>query len=204
MKGFFITVEGMDGCGKTTQINKMVQYLRRQGRYVVTTREPGGTSLGEKIRQILLDVDNKNMSAEAELMLYAASRAQLVSSLVLPAVSEGKIVICDRFVDSSIAYQGFGRNLGMDVVEKVNSYALQGCKPDLTIFFDVSPQEVLYRKIRSDKEDRIESETIEFHERVYQGYQQLARQDKERIKIIDARRSVEEIFIEVRACLDLI
>lgn len=203
MKGFFITVEGMDGCGKTTQINNMVEYLKQQGFDVVTTREPGGTRVGEKIREVLLDPGNKGMNIVTELMLYAAARAELVESLIKPAVEQGKVVLCDRFVDSSIAYQGFGRNLGIKAVEEVNSHAMQGCKPDLTLFFDISPQEVIIRKTRSEQGDRIESEAIEFHNRVYEGYLKIAERDKERVKKINARKSVEEVSDEVKKCLDL-
>lgn len=200
--GVFITVEGMDGCGKTTQIDNIVQYLRQQGREVLVTREPGGTKVGEKIRDILLDVDNKGMNSVTEIMLYAASRAELVSNLIMPALKEGKVVLCDRFVDSSIAYQGFGRDLGLEMVEEINRYALQGCKPNLTFFFDISPDEVMARKTRSEKEDRIESEAMEFHRRVYQGYLQAMKRDRQRVKIIDARKSAKEVFGEVIVYLD--
>ena len=202
MKGYFITVEGMDGCGKTTQISRMIEYIKQKGWEIVTTREPGGTKTGEKIRDILLDKDNTGMNQVTELLLYAASRAELVSKLVVPSVKEGKVVLCDRFVDSSIAYQGCGRNLGVQITEDVNSYALQGCKPDLTIFFDISPAELLGRKIRSAHQDRIESEDMEFHDQVYKGYLDLARKNSDRIKVVNARKSVREISNEVKTLLD--
>lgn len=202
MKGLFITVEGMDGCGKTTQLSNIVNYLKERGKEVITTREPGGTDLGEQIRTVLLDIGNKNMNSVAELMLYAAARAQLVEKLIKPALEEGKIVICDRFVDSSIVYQGYGRNLGVKMVEEINMFALQGCNPDLTLFFDISPDEVMGRKIGTEKEDRMEAEAMEFHNRVYSGYIELAERNKERIKIINARKTIEEVFSEVKNLLD--
>lgn len=202
MKGYFITVEGLDGCGKTTQLNNIADYFEQKGRKVILTREPGGTKLGEKIREILLDVDNTGMNSVAELMLYAAARAQIVSELIVPAVEQGKIVICDRFIDSSIAYQGYGRKLGAEIVEGINSYALQGCKPDITFLFDISPEEIARRKTLKEKLDRVESEKIDFHNRVYEGYLALAEANRERIIVIDARKSIEEIFKEVKCHID--
>lgn len=204
MKGIFITVEGMDGCGKTTQIENMVQYFQQQGKAVTVAREPGATKLGEQIRELLLDIKNNGMNPAAELMLYAAARAELVSKVILPAVNDGRVVICDRFVDSSIAYQGFGRNLGVEMVEQINYYALQGCKPDMTILFDISPQEVSDRKDKLGKKDRIEAEAIEFHHRVYEGYLEMAEKNKDRIKLIDARKTIEEVFNEVKIHLDFL
>ncbi|MGE5472884.1 MAG: dTMP kinase [Ignavibacteriales bacterium] len=202
MKGYFITVEGLDGCGKTTQLNNIADYFEQKGRKVILTREPGGTKLGEKIREILLDVDNTGMNSVAELMLYAAARAQIVSELIVPAVEQGKIVICDRFIDSSIAYQGYGRKLGAEIVEGINSYALQGYKPDITFFFDISPEEIAKRKTLKEKLDRVESEKIDFHNRVYEGYLALAEANRERIIVIDARKSIEEIFEGVKCHID--
>lgn len=202
MKGYFITVEGLDGCGKTTQLNNIADYFEQKGRKVILTREPGGTKLGEKIREILLDVDNTGMNSVAELMLYAAARAQIVSELIVPAVEQGKIVICDRFIDSSIAYQGYGRKLGVEIVEGINSYALQGYKPDITFFFDISPEEIAKRKTLKEKLDRVESEKIDFHNRVYEGYLALAEANSERIIVIDARKSIEEIFEGVKCHID--
>ncbi len=208
MRGLFITVEGMDGCGKTTQLNNIVQYLEDKGYNVISTREPGGTVPGEKIRELLLDTENKDMNSTSELLLYAAARAQLVSSVIVPALKEGKIVVCDRFVDSSIAYQGFGRGLGVEAVEEVNRWAVQGCIPDLTLFFDISPQEISFRKTKDEKGDRIETEAVEFHNRVYEGYLYKAGKDRDRIKVIDARKTVEEVFKEtafhLQAALELL
>lgn len=204
MKGYFITVEGLDGSGKTTQLNNIASYFEQNGREVILTREPGGTKLGEKIRKILLDVDNTGMNSVAELMLYAAARAQIVSELIIPSVKQGKIVICDRFVDSSIAYQGYGRKLGSDIVKGINAYALQDCKPDITFFFDISPLEIAKRKTMKEKLDRLESEKIDFHNRVYEGYLALAEADRERISVIDARKSIEKIFEEVKKHLNVL
>jgi len=204
LKGYFITVEGLDGSGKTTQLNNIASYFEQNGREVILTREPGGTKLGEKIRKILLDVDNTGMNSVAELMLYAAARAQIVSELIIPSVKQGKIVICDRFVDSSIAYQGYGRKLGSDIVKGINAYALQDCKPDITFFFDISPLEIAKRKTMKEKLDRLESEKIDFHNRVYEGYLALAEADRERISVIDARKSIEKIFEEVKKHLNVL
>lgn len=204
MKGFFITLEGIDGCGKTTQMGKIVEYIKNNGFDVVTAREPGGTELSEKIREVLLDIKNKGMNPVTELLLYAAARAELVSSVILPAVNKGKIVVCDRFVDSSIAYQGFGRDLGIKMVENINQYALQGCKPDITFFFDISPEEVLDRKNEIEQGDRIELEAIEFHNKVYRGYLEIANREKDRIKIINSRKPIDEVFKEVKVYLDVL
>ncbi|MGE5329361.1 MAG: dTMP kinase [Deltaproteobacteria bacterium] len=201
MKGYFITAEGLDGCGKTTQLSNIASYFEQNGREVILTREPGGTKLGEKIRELLLDVDNMGMNSVAELMLYAAARAQIVSELIVPAVNQGKIVICDRFLDSSIAYQAYGRRLGVETVEGINAYALQGCKPDITFFFDISPQEIAKRKTRKEKLDRVELENIDFHERVYNGYLELAKAQRERIVVIDSRRGIGEVFEDVKSYL---
>lgn len=149
MKGLFITFEGPDGSGKTTQINMLKGYLENKGFEVVLTREPGGTELGEDIRRILLDLKHKDMDEKAEMLLYAAARAQHVSKLIKPALLQGKIVLCDRFVDSSYAYQGVGRGLGIKLVEQVNEIALSGVYPDLTIFLNIEPKMGLARSAHS-------------------------------------------------------
>ncbi|MDN5276038.1 MAG: dTMP kinase [Clostridiales bacterium] len=198
MAGIFITFEGPDGAGKTTQVKLLERHLRQKGYDVLVTREPGGTPVGEEIRKILLNRSYKDMDAVTEMYLYAASRAQHVRRVIKPALDEGKIVLCDRFVDSSIAYQGFGRGLGMDVVESVNRYALGGIVPDLTLFLNVQPNDALTRgRIRSKELDRLESEELEFHRRVYQGFLALQKKYPERIKEVDASRSVDEVFHQV-------
>jgi dTMP kinase len=198
MAGIFITFEGPDGAGKTTQVKLLERHLRQKGYDVLVTREPGGTPVGEEIRKILLNRSYKDMDAVTEMYLYAASRAQHVRRVIKPALDEGKIVLCDRFVDSSIAYQGFGRGLGMDVVEAVNRYALGGIVPDLTLFLNIRPEDALARgRIRSEELDRLESEELEFHWRVYQGFLALQKKYPERIKEVDASRSVDEVFHQV-------
>lgn len=202
-KGIFITFEGNDGSGKTTQIALLADYLRHRGLEVVTLREPGGTGIGEKIRDILLDKDNRGMSPVTEMLLYAASRAQLVSAVIKPELERNRAVICDRFVDSSLAYQGYGRGLGTENVWAVNSLALDGCLPDITFFMDLDADSSMSRRISKGGEtDRIESEDMDFHRRVYAGYLELARQYPGRIKRVNVSREPREIFEEIREYVD--
>lgn len=201
-KGLFITVEGTDGCGKTTQINLMKEYIKQKGYNVVLTREPGGTNIGEKIRTIILDPQNVEMKASTELLLYTAARAQLVSEVIKPAVGRGEIVICDRFIDSTYVYQGFGRGIDIEVINDVNRAALGGIMPDITFFFDISPEIALQRRVNTSGADRIEKEKMDFHRRVYSGYKKLASMYPDRIKSINSNRSIEEIAEDVRKCLD--
>lgn len=200
--GLFITTEGTDGSGKTTQIKLMESYLKDKGFEVVVTREPGGTIIGEKIRSIILDKENKDMSYITEMMLYASARAQLVFELIKPSLKEGKVVICDRFIDSSIVYQGYGRNIDIELIERVNNIALDGIMPHLTLFFDIDPEVALKRRIQSTGVDRIEQEAMEFHKKVYDGYRTLAQLHSDRIKTIESNRSVDEIFLDVKEHLD--
>ncbi|HCT65561.1 MAG TPA: dTMP kinase [Lachnospiraceae bacterium] len=197
MIGKFITVEGTDGAGKSTQIKLLVEYLQNKGFDVVVTREPGGTSISEKIREIILDVDNSEMSDITEALLYAASRAQHISQKIKPAVAAGKIVICDRFVDSSVAYQGYARGLKMSLIEDVNRYAVDDMTPDVTLFFDIKPEIGIARKKNVQSLDRIEKETLDFHYKVYNGYKELLRKYPQRIKRIDAQKDVEEVHAQV-------
>jgi len=194
MRGYFITFEGPDGAGKTTQIQLLNDYLKAEGWDTVLTREPGGTSIGEKIRSLILDVENKEMNSITEMLLYAASRAQHVSELIKPALEQGKIVLCDRFVDSSIAYQGFGRELGEDMVEGVNRFALQGIVPDLTLLFAIDPEKSLKRsRARDGGMDRLEEEQLDFHKKVYKGFISLSHKYPQRIRVIDASLEIEKI-----------
>lgn len=199
--GLFITVEGTDGSGKSTQIALMAEYLRKMGHEVVLTREPGGTNISEKIRSIILDPENREMGYIAEALLYASSRAQHVAELIKPSVEQGKVVICDRFVDSTYVYQGFGRGIDMEILESVNKIAMDGMFPDITFFFDISPEVALKRRIQATGADRIENEKMEFHMKVYHGYKSLAAKDPDRIKVIDADRSIEEIAEDVKLWL---
>lgn len=198
-KGFFISVEGPDGSGKSTQIEFIKEFFRERNIDFVFTREPGGTSIGEKIRTILLDTDNVEMDAMTEAMLYAAARAQDVAEVIMPALEAGKVVICDRFVDSSIAYQGYGRALG-DSVRHINSYAVRHCMPDLTFLMKLDP-EVGKHRIKTELQDRLEAEREAFHREVYRGYLELEAACPERIFGIDASRSIDEIKADV--CLKL-
>ncbi|MCX7923788.1 MAG: dTMP kinase [Clostridia bacterium] len=201
-EGIFITVEGTDGAGKTTQIALMKDYLESKGYEVVLTREPGGTSISEKIRSLILDPENTEMGILTEALLYAAARAQLVSQVIRPAIEQGRIVICDRFVDSSYVYQGYGRGIDLKIVADINRAALNGVTPDITFFFDISPETALARRINATGADRIEKEKMDFHMKVYHGYKKLALLYPERIKTIDSRRSIEEISLDVREWLD--
>ena len=196
-KGLFISFEGADGCGKSTQAKLFAEYLREQGYEVVLTREPGGTPISEKIRNIILDPACKEEHPRTEMLLFAAARAQHVEELIKPAVSEGKIVICDRFVDSSIAYQGYARGLG-EQVEIVNSYAIDGCLPDITFFFDISPEEARKRNALTDKADRLELEKNEFYRKVYDGFIALSEKYKDRYVVIDAFGSIDDIQQQLR------
>lgn len=201
-KGLFITIEGMDGSGKTTQINVIKEYMSQKGYNVVLTREPGGTEISEKIRDLILDSANTKMSEVAEMLLYAAARAQVVAQLIRPAIEAGNIVICDRFVDSSYAYQGFGRGIDFDTIADVNRAAVDGMMPDITFFIDISPEIALKRRMASTGADRIEKEHMEFHMKVYSGYKRLAALYPERIKTIDGNRGVEEIAEDILKWLD--
>lgn len=201
-QGVFISIEGTDGSGKTTQIGLMSEYLSKKGHEVVLIREPGGTTISEKIRSIILDRDNTQMDTTTEMLLYASARAQLVSEVIRPAIESGKTVICDRFIDSSYVYQGYGRGIDLGIVAAVNRVALQGVMPDITFFFDISPEIALKRRIAASETDRIENEKMEFHMRVYDGYKALAVLYPQRIKRIDANRSIDEIFGEVKEYLN--
>lgn len=198
-KGLFISLEGSDGAGKSTQIANVRQFFEDRGITPLMTREPGGTSISEKLREILLDSNNSEMSPIAEMMIYAASRAQLVAEFIKPAMDRGEVIICDRFIDSSIAYQGYGRGLG-DMVEAVNNYAIDGILPDLTIFLDLNPAIGMERvsfRAGGEAPDRLEQEKMDFHYRVYEGYRKVAEAHPERIASIDASRSIEEIKDEI-------
>ena len=195
-KGYFITFEGPDGCGKTTQIELVKEYLSSKGFDIVLTREPGGTPISEKIRAILLDPDNKEESGVTEALLYAASRAQHVAEKIKPALEEGKVVLCDRFMDSSLAYQAYARGLGEDVIS-INMFAIQGCSPDLTIFLDLDPEIGQKRQVERGKLDRLEQEGLSFQKKVYDGYQQLIKKYPNRIKVVNADRDPDSISKEI-------
>lgn len=195
-KGLFITFEGADGCGKTTQLMLLTKYLKAQGREVVVTREPGARGLGEKIREILLNYDGE-VSSRAEAFMFLADRAQHIDVIVNPAIKSGKIVLCDRHTDSSVAYQGYGRRLDIDEIKRLNSIATNGKKPDMTLIFDIDVETSMARV--GDTKDRMESAGIEFFNRVRNGYLEIAKQEPNRVKVLDASKSIEEIHKNVIA-----
>lgn len=199
--GKFITFEGCDGCGKSTQLSLLIDYLKENGVPHIFTREPGGGKISEAIRGILLSGKNTEMSDECEALLYAAARAQHIKDRVEPALQEGKLVVCDRYVDSSFAYQAYARGLGMEFVEKINAFALEEFLPDVTVFFDLSPKEAFARKKGADEDDRMELAGLAFHERVYEGYLDLAKKYPDRFVVINARKGIEEIASEVLTVL---
>lgn len=193
MAGIFISMEGPDGAGKTTQIELLKTYLEKKGYEILITREPGGTKISEAIRRILLDKSNLEMDYMTEALLYASARAQLVAEVIKPGVAAGKVVISDRFIDSSAVYQGMARGLGVENAYKINEFAIQGMMPRFTIHLDLPASVGIMRKKNQAELDRMELEKTEFHERVAEGYRQLARMFPERIYTIDATLPVEKI-----------
>ena len=200
-KGYFISIEGLDGCGKTTQSNAIDAALRDFGYIVRRSREPGGCPISEKIRDLLLDVNNRGMSDITEALLYAASRAQHVNEVIRPAISRGEVVLCDRFVDSSVAFQGGGRRLGVPLIQRINEPAVAGCLPDTTVFLRLDHETALRRRGSASALDRIESETASFHARVEAAYDQLIAEDPERFIIVDARKEAEKITEKILSAL---
>jgi dTMP kinase len=205
--GYFLTFEGIDGCGKTTVVRFVEQQLRQRQIPVLVTREPGGTTVGNEIRQILLKVSNRLMTPKAELLLYAADRAQHVQERIVPALREGRVVLCDRYADATRAYQGYGRGFSLAWIEMLMEFATDGLTPDLTIVLDLeviqAQQRLRERNERATKSgpDRLDAEVQEFHERVRQGYLELARRAPERIKVISAVGTVEQTC---QAALELV
>ena len=203
MKGLFITFEGIDGCGKSTQCELLRNYLESLGRDFIFVREPGGTMIGEHIREILLDKKNSGMTPRTELLLFEAARAQITDEVIKPALESGKTVICDRFFDSSSAYQGMARGMGMDFVASLNMAATGGLKPDVTFFFDISAEEALARRgKRGEASDRIELAGLKFQEDVREGYLELAKNSDGRIVTLDATLGIEEIFEQIKQTLE--
>lgn len=192
-KGFFITFEGVEGSGKSTQVGLLSSRMKEEGYDLVVTREPGGTRIGELIRNITHGRENVDLTGVAEAYLMAAARAQLVREIIHPALVDKRIVIVDRFVDSSLAYQGFGRGLGEKEIEKLNDLAIEHVLPDLTIFLDVTPQVGFARRITTDKQDRLDLQQKDFYDRVYLGYKKLAKKDKKRYFVVDGNKPIEEV-----------
>lgn len=205
-----ITFEGGDGTGKTTQIHALEDYLRRRNRACVVTREPGGTALGKLIRKVLLEMGENDLAAPTELFLYLADRAQHVREIIRPAIESGKIVLCDRFTDSTLAYQGYGRGLEIGWLRQLNETAGAGLSPDLTFLFDCPVELGLARSAQRRErlttgrtaEDRFEREQVDFHERVRRGFLELARTEPDRFRIIDASGSVEQVAKQIRKIID--
>ena len=193
-KGLFITLEGADGCGKTTQLNLLKEYLTSRGYEIVVTREPGGKGLGEKLREILLNYDGE-VSDRCEAFLYLADRAQNIDTIIKPAINSGKIVLCDRHTDSSVAYQGYGREQNIENINMLNELAVNGVHPDLTIVFDIDTETSMAR-VGAEK-DRLESAGIEFHKRVRHGYLEIAKKNPQRIKVVEASQTIEDVQRDV-------
>lgn len=194
-KGIFISFEGLDGTGKTTQIRYLKKFLDEKNITYIVSREPGGTKLGEKLRKLVLDVRNENLDDNAEVLIYAAARAQHVGEIIKPALESGKVVICDRYVDSSLAYQGYGRKM-LNEVFSINDIITKDVMPDITFLLQMKPQNSLER-IAIRENDRMEKESMSFHERVYRGYEELAKKYPHRIVKIDASKSKKEIALEI-------
>jgi len=202
LKGLFIALEGPDGSGKSTMIKGLEEYFKKKGMDVLITREPGGTPIGEAIRKILLDNRNRSMFPETEALLYAASRGQHVREKILPAIKAGKVVLCDRFILSSLAYQGVGRGLGIEEVRMINDFAIKGIRPDLTLFYHIDPETTLQRKTRKRGGDRLESEGIDFHRKVYLGYLEILKKYSNNVKIIDATKTKKEVLNQSIYCIE--
>ena len=201
MAGKFITFEGTDGAGKTTILNMVLDYLKEEmGDKLVTSREPGGNPIAESIREVILDRKNVDMDKRTEALLYAAARRQNIEQTVKPAIADNKLVICDRYLDSSIAYQGGGREIVEDAINEMNQFATEGFLPDLTIYFNLPVEEGLKRIAKNraeDEVDRLDVETIDFHNRVHAAYQRLAKANPKRIKSVDATQSIDAVYQNV-------
>jgi dTMP kinase len=202
--GFFITFEGAEGAGKTTQSQRLAAELETAGYTVLFTHEPGGTRISERIREIVLNREYREIAPTTELLLFAASRAQLVSERIVPALNNGHIVISDRFVDSTVAYQGYARGFEHEVISYLNRVATNGLSPDLTIVLDLSVEAGLQRKIRQDREamNRLDLEDIEFHQRVREGFLEIARKEPKRVKMVNAQMTPECVYQAVKAEVD--
>ena len=198
-KGLFITFEGADGCGKTTQINLLNKYLKNKNYETITTLEPGGSDIGKNLRQILLHHDGY-VSPRAEMFMYLADRAQHVDAVIKKSVEENKIVLCDRHIDSSVAYQGYARGGDIEQIDLLNNLATGGYKPDLTFVFDVDS--LIAQKRVGETKDRLEAEGLEFHKKVRFGYLELAKKYPDRIKVIDANKTIEEVFEQVKKIIE--
>ncbi|MFC1816147.1 dTMP kinase [Thermodesulfobacteriota bacterium] len=206
----FITLEGIEGSGKTTQLKHIADFLRKNGHDCIITREPGGTEIGEKIRRILLDPDSRDIDPLTEMLLYTADRVQHVKALLTPSLSAGKTVLCDRYFDATVVYQGYARGLDIELIEQLHQLMLAGLKPDITILLDLPPEEGLSRAweqinngTRTGRETRFEKEAVEFHRKVRAGYLARAQNEPDRFRVIDARQNVNAIREEILKVLSL-
>lgn len=200
-KGLFITLEGADGSGKTTQLKKIAEYFDEHNINYLITRDPGGTDLGLKLRDILLNYEG-DVSDNCELLLYLADRAQHIDTKIFPAIERGVVVVCDRHIDSTVAYQGYGRGLDIEKINLLNNIVTHSRKPDLTLLFDVDTDTASKRV--GENKDRLESLSKEFHKKVRMGYLELAKAEPERFRVLDANRSIDEVFEQVKDVLDLL
>ena len=201
MKGKFITFEGCEGVGKSRQIHLLEDYLKNNGIKYYLTREPGGTLVSEQIRSVILDGKNVSMTDECEALLYAAARAQLLTEEIKPRLEAGELVLCDRYIDSSFAYQGYARGLGVEFIEKINSFATQNFMPDYTLFLNLTPEQAFKRKGGVDTSDRLELSGMEFHKKVYDGYLCLTRRYPKRFIVIDASGEKEQTHAKIISAL---
>lgn len=197
----FITFEGCEGVGKTTQVRLVFEYMKKRGQDVIMTREPGGSEVAEKIRSIILDKENENITAKTEVLLYLAARAQHLDEIIKPALERGQTVLCDRYTDSTYAYQGVARGIGGAEVNELNRLTVGGFMPELTIFLDCHPKVAFARKGGFDEDDRIEREGMEFHTKVYGGYKQIAAAEPQRFVCVDASGTKAETHEKVLALL---
>jgi dTMP kinase len=202
IKGCLITFEGIEGSGKSSQIASLAEHLEQNGWNIQKTREPGGTKLGERIRDLLLDTGHTDITFKTELLLYLASRAQHFQEVILPALQQGKVVLCDRFSEATLAYQGYGRGLDLNQIKMLLKFVTEGRKPDLTLLLDVEVRKGLMRISNRRPKDRLEQERIEFYEKVRQGYLRLAKTSPRRIVLIDADRPFEKVGVQIRKTVE--
>ncbi len=194
----FITLEGPEGSGKTSQLPGLAEFLRQQGFDLITTREPGGTSIGDQIRKILFDLENKGMNPRSEILLFQASRAQLVDEVIRPALEAGRVVLCDRYADSTLAYQGYGHGVNMETLREIVTFATGGLNPSLTVFLDVNVEEGLKRRNKGGDWNRLDDYDKDFHRRVYEGYQQLIAAEPERWVVVNAARAPDAVAADLQ------
>ncbi len=200
-QGKFITLEGCEGAGKSLQLKLLKEYFDKNSIDYIYTREPGGAEISEKIRAVILDANNKDMHPVTEALLFAAARVQHIESVILPALKQGKIVLCDRYIDSSFAYQAYAGGLGYDYIAKINDRAITTCMPDITLFLNISPADAFKRKGGADANDRIEQNGLVFHEKVYAGYLEMLKKSPERIVAIDCMGERKQTHLNILSAL---